>query len=125
VLLVSFLYRIDMDYFNPSEYACNDGCGFSVMHPYTLEAANGYRHYIGVPVKVTSGCRCPSHNKAVGGAPASWHMPRYKDGEMISWAMDLKVDSPQEAADWMAVNYPDINVIVYNTFIHIDSRNRY
>ena len=32
------------------------------------------RDEIGLPVIVTSGYRCPVHNKRIGGAPRSWHM---------------------------------------------------
>lgn len=99
------------------------------MHSATLDAANGLRAYLGVPIKVNSGCRCVDHNKAIGGATASWHMPRIDKvlGRKFftSFAMDLAVDNPAEAAYWLKENYPAINVIVYDSFIHIDARSYY
>ncbi len=36
----------------------------------------------------TSGCRCPAHNKAIGGAEKSWHLPREQGHEepgILAW----------------------------------------
>jgi zinc D-Ala-D-Ala carboxypeptidase len=52
-----------------------------------------YRAKSGKPLTVVSGCRCPSHNKAVGGSPTSRHPqglaadvpPRYTVKEVTSW----------------------------------------
>ncbi len=116
-------------HFKQHEYACGCACGFGTVHTATLIAADGLRDYLGVPIRVNSGCRCIDHNRAVGGAPASWHMPRLANqGEsrlFVSYALDLAVDDPQAAADWLADNYPYINSIVYENFIHLDSRSLY
>ena len=39
----------------------------------TFQMMERYRVKSGRPMKVVSGCRCPSHNAAVGGSPTSRH----------------------------------------------------
>jgi len=40
----------------------------------TLAQADALRDFFGAPLKVLSGYRSPAYNKAIGGAPASFHM---------------------------------------------------
>jgi uncharacterized protein YcbK (DUF882 family) len=39
-----------------------------------LYILNVIRQFTGVPVIVSSGYRCPNHNKAIGGEPQSCHL---------------------------------------------------
>lgn len=67
------------------------------------------------PIYVTSGCRCPSYNASVGGAPKSQHM-RGK-------ASDIQVAgmTPYELAqEAIKVGFP--SVATYETFVHVDRR---
>jgi len=109
-------------FFKPSEYACRCGCGFTEIHPATLSAADTIRSYKGKPQSISSGCRCPDHNKKVGGASASFHLPRFHDGKMVGFALDLPTDEPDDLYNFVVNNLPGISCIKYETFIHIDCR---
>lgn len=111
-------------FFNKNEYACRCGCGFAAIHPVTLSAADTIRSYIGKPQAISSGCRCPDHNKKVGGAPASYHLPRFYEGEMVGFALDLPTDDPDGLFKFVVDNLPEISCIKYDSFIHIDCRDK-
>ncbi len=64
-----------MKYFQPEEFACRCGCGAMEIHPRLAFALDEIRHAVGRPVIVTSGVRCISHNKRLGGARKSYHLP--------------------------------------------------
>ena len=66
------------------EIACRCGCGFDTITPATVTLFQAIRDYIGRPIRINSGCRCPERNEAVGGAPESYHM----QGE----ALDMQVN---------------------------------
>lgn len=62
-----------MKFFKISEFACGCGCGAKDMDPGFLKQLDLARHISGVPWVITSGKRCPKHNKAVGGVDDSEH----------------------------------------------------
>lgn len=64
--------------FMASEFACHCGCGFG-MHRGDVDirlitGLQTIRRWLGLPMIVNSGCRCPDHNKAIGGEKDSYHM---------------------------------------------------
>ena len=85
------------------------------MDALLLEALESIRNHFERPITVTSGCRCPTHNAAVGGSMGSQH----KKGR----ASDIQVSkvSPIEVAD--LAEELGISVGRYDTFTHIDSRS--
>ena len=65
-----------MNHFTLQEFACRCGkCGSTgeEMSPNFLEVLERARGLAGVPFKITSGYRCPAHNRAVGGVAGSAH----------------------------------------------------
>lgn len=54
-------------YFKRSEFACKCGCGYNDISPELVAKLDAAREEAGVPFVVTSGCRCATHNKRVGG----------------------------------------------------------
>lgn len=60
--------------FDSGEFACRCGCGFASVDPALVEGLELLRLKIGAPVRVTSGCRCQSRNREVGGSPRSQHL---------------------------------------------------
>lgn len=72
----------------------------------------------GKPLKISSGYRCPAHNKAIGGSYLSVHM--------FGLALDLDC-APDEVEDLfttvLSIN-PDLRIGKYTisgSFVHIDS----
>ena len=63
------------------EFACRCGCGFDTIDMRIVNIAQALRTRLGIPVRVTSGCRCERHNARVGGVRNSTHV--------LSFACDL------------------------------------
>jgi uncharacterized protein YcbK (DUF882 family) len=105
-------------YFDRSEFACHCGCGFDTVDADTLYALELIREHFDAPMTINSGCRCPSHNDAIGGSTGSYHMQ--------ARAADIVVEgvSPDEVADF-AEQGPLKDrggVGRYDTFTHCDTR---
>ena len=109
------------EHFSAKKMSCKCGCGFG-MNPgdvsnALLTALESLRADFGRSVTITSGCRCPAHNKAVGGKPDSRHL--YGD------AADIKVRGVPAAVVSL---YCDKlvgtagGVGSYPTFTHLDMR---
>ncbi len=62
----------DTKNFKVSEFACKH-CGENKIDQRVLTMCQTIRDFLGVPVRVNSGYRCPAHNKNVGGVPNSNH----------------------------------------------------
>lgn len=112
-------------YFDRDEFRCkgttcgiNGGnCGFSAVDAELLAVLTDIRETYGKPVKITSACRCPAHNKKVGGAPDSQHVK--------GLAADIQVDgySPAKIEQYLLGKYPDkYGIAASKTFVHIDVR---
>ncbi len=103
-------------YFNRSEFACQCGCGFNTIDYAVVDALEVIREHFDQPVTVTSGCRCKSHNKAVGGSTGSQHLQ--------GRAADIIVKGvPARLVQELAENIGVSGLGSYDTFTHIDSRN--
>ena len=103
--------------FSRSEFACKCGCGFSTVDIELLKTLEVIRGHFSSPIKITSACRCESHNKHIGGGNASKH----KQGI----AADIVVNGVTPYAvyrfldSFMPNNY---GIGIYKTFTHIDVR---
>ena len=64
----------DIKFFSPQEFYCHCGCKPIEMDYKLISGLDWLRSVFGVPFTVTSGYRCPAHNKAVDGAKNSFHM---------------------------------------------------
>jgi len=101
-------------HFNRSEFACQCGCGYNTVDALLLEALEAIRTHFEAPIRVASGCRCPSHNFDVGGAQHSQHK-RGRAADIV-----VKGVSPADVATLAE----DLGMSVgrYVSFTHIDSR---
>ena len=62
------------EHFSVDEIKCKCGCGAAHINNELISTLEKIRVIIGRPIYVTSGVRCESHNRAVGGAIKSRHM---------------------------------------------------
>lgn len=76
----------DIKHFNKSEFACKCGCGFDNINLDLVKVLEQIRSHFGdKPLHITSGCRCASHNKSVGGVQGSRHV--------LGKAADIYIDN--------------------------------
>lgn len=105
-------------HFNRSEFACRCGCGFDSIASELITVLEDVRVHFGSPVKINSGCRCPAHNKKVGGAPNSQHV------QGIAADIVVKGRTPALVADYLERKYPGTYGIGrYSGFTHVDVRS--
>lgn len=60
--------------FTRAEFQCSCGCSAQIVDKELAEKLQLIRDKLGRPVTITSGYRCPIHNKAVDGAASSRHL---------------------------------------------------
>lgn len=106
----------DSRYFKRAELACKCGCGRDTIDYELVRALDDIREHFDRPVIVTSGVRCESHNRMVGGSAGSQHL--------LGRAADIIVygTPPHIVAD-LAEQLGLGGVGRYDTFTHIDTRN--
>jgi hypothetical protein len=100
--------------FSPAEIACR-GTGAIKINTEAMDKLQSLRNRLGKPLIVRSGYRSPSHNRAVGGAPASKHM--------LGTAFDIAISNHDpvafaEAA--RAVGFLGFGFYPRSGFIHVD-----
>lgn len=107
-------------YFKRSEFQCKClQCGFAAVDAELLEVLTDIRETYNSPVKITSACRCESHNRKVGGKEDSMHTK--------GMAADIVVQglSPAKVAQYLLSKYPGkYGIGVSETFVHIDVRDK-
>ena len=107
--------------FSRHEFECRC-CGRAEINQRLVDALQELRDLAGLPVRVTSGYRCPEHNQAIGGATRSQHL--------LGTAADIVVRGmiPAEmyrlAEDIEAFHNGGIGVYPDKGFIHVDVRDR-
>ena len=106
-------------HFTEAEFACkgDDRCGNTcVIHTDLLDALEVLRVDSMAPLFITSGFRCKTHNKNIGGAKNSYHCK--------GMAADIYSNQVSvEQLSLMAEQIPAINGIgIYDGWLHIDVR---
>ena len=105
--------------FSKSEFACRC-CGKAEIDQRLVEALQELRDLAGAPVRVTSGYRCPDHNRAVGGAKQSRHLRGHAADIVIK---GLSVAGMYELAGRVAAfRNGGIGVYPEQGFVHVDIR---
>lgn len=106
-----------MSFFRKEEFTCKCGCGFDTVDNELLDVLNDIREHYQTPVKINSGCRCPTHNKKEGGSDTSYHL-KGKAADIVVVGI-----SPKEVYDYFDTKYPDTYGIgLYKNRVHIDIR---
>ena len=111
--------------FNKSEFECHCGCEMPkevLLQIQKLACQLQYiRDFIRLPMRITSGYRCSSHNKKVGGVSNSQHV--------LGKASDIQVNDSSPEAIYQVIDtlaeYGHVlqgGLGLYNTFTHYDIR---
>lgn len=110
--------------FSSLEFDChgNGCCSETIINPQLVEYVQKIRDHFGKSITVTSGYRCPVHNKRIGGATGS----RHSKGD----AADIVVQgvAPKEVAKY-AESIGIKGIGLYETsadgyFTHVDTRDK-
>lgn len=102
-------------HFTDAELACKC-CKANLCTDMLVNALETLRADLGVPVIVTSGYRCPDHNKAVGGEPNSQHV------RGMAADVTVKGMTPDEVYE-VARKIPAFGGFgLASTFLHLDVR---
>jgi uncharacterized protein YcbK (DUF882 family) len=112
------------EHFDSKEFACKCGCGLDKISPATVSLLEKIRAAAGnKTITITSGCRCAKHNKAVGGAKKSEHMPDPETGECIAADIKARGMTPKAVAaiaERFLGNSGGIGI--YKSWTHVDTR---
>ena len=106
------------EHFYVHEVACRCGCGFGRhpgdVNPHLVELLEAIRRETGHPLIPNSVCRCPMHNRAVGGVENSVHT--------LGEAADLRAIGGERKYGVVraAFAHGARGVGVYDNFTHVD-----
>lgn len=95
------------------EFASKDGADRVLVHPALIDGLERLRSALGHPLTVTSGYRTPEHNRAIGGATASFHMRG-----MAADVSSKRVPPSTIAAEARRLGFGGVKA--YPTFVHVD-----
>lgn len=110
------------EHFRSSEMDCHcqsRECTVTYVDTDLIDALELLREKVGAPIVVTSGYRCSSHNRAVGGKPGSVHMTG-KAADVL--CEGVSVDTIRYAAESIPA-FDDGGIGRYDSFTHLDTRN--
>jgi len=107
------------EHFKASEFACKHcgSLGDAGIDPDLVSLLETVRsHFADKPVTINSGYRCPTHNKAVGGASQSQHLR--------GTAADITVKGVSPSTVYAYLDpWHDGGLGKYSTFTHVDVRD--
>lgn len=104
-------------HFKVAEFASKDGSDYVMVDDELVRLLEQIRVWAEAPVKITSGYRTFSHNRAVGGASNSFHTK--------GQAADIVVSgkTPAEVAKFaQAIGANGVGLYTASRFVHIDTR---
>ncbi len=108
-----FIKEKGIKHFKAKEFLCKH-CGKVIIDSRLIELAERLRGYLGKPLIITSGYRCPEHNRRVGGVPDSPHIK--------GLALDVLTESSRERFKiftWL-VNNGVTRIGMAKTYTHFD-----
>ncbi len=109
------------------EITCHCGCGTDNISPVFVAAAQQFRNLAGRPVIFVSGCRCPEHNRKVGGEKNSFHLATEtlegRAGDVRAPGLNLR-EMYQLALQVPAFKNGGIGIYPEQNFIHLDVRGQ-
>jgi len=112
--------------FSTSEFACKH-CGELVLDPNLPKLVQQIRDYVSrvteqdVPIIISSGYRCPEHNRDVGGVPGSQHT-RGRAADIYSHIVSAKELHSLILAAYREHRLQNLGGLgQYQTFVHVDT----
>lgn len=110
-------------YFHSDEFVCKCECGIFNLDPAFFDKLTEARRIADVPFVINSGCRCPSWNKAVGGAPLSAHVTTES---IAARASDIKALTVQVMVAILrgAILAEIPGIALGPGFVHLDTKQR-
>lgn len=109
--------------FVSTEFDCHGRgcCNTTIINPQLVIYLQKIRDHFGVPITITSGYRCPTHNRNVGGATGSRH------GKGDAADISLRGIAPRQVAQYAeSIGIKGIGLYETNAdghFVHIDTRS--
>ena len=105
-------------HFSRHEFECKCGCGMNTVDTSLITILEQVREAFSYPIIITSGNRCPFHNKQINGSKSSMHMES-KAADFIVKEYDARV-----IQSFLVHLYPDsYGIGRYDKFTHIDVRS--
>ena len=106
--------------FARSEFKCKCGnCDYDTVDSELIDVLQSLRDYIGKPITITSGNRCPDHNASIGGSKGSYHI-RGRAADI-----QIKGVDPKVIQGYLETAYHDkYGIGFYDDFTHIDTRTK-
>ena len=109
-------------HFKVYEFSCKDGTDAILIDTdFVSNQLEAIRNHFNKAVHINSGYRTYSHNKAVGGATGSYHLQGRAFDIEVSGTKPLDV---AQYAESLANKNGYGGVLLYNTFVHVDSRDK-
>jgi zinc D-Ala-D-Ala carboxypeptidase len=105
--------------FSDAELTCKCGCGMLPRPPAVLRL-QALRNRVARPLILTSAARCYEHNKEVGGAPSSRHVPE-NGGDAFDIAVSGGAERGEIVETALAMGFKGIGVA--EDFVHVDLRD--
>jgi len=110
------------EHFYRSEFTCRCGCDRCEIDPRLLAGLEELRSLAGRPVVITSGFRCPAHNRKKKGASNSLHLSgRAADVRIPGLSIREMLDLAVQVADF---RHGGIGVYPAEGIIHVDVRGK-
>lgn len=109
--------------FKSEEFEC-PCCGYALVDTELVIVLEKIRSYLGIPVRINSGYRCPAYNEKIGGAKLSRHLVGCAAD--ISWAgitLCVKEDSSfrKSIVDPLKWDTKIFGIGWGKTYIHVDT----
>tara|TARA_B100000749_G_C18406507_1_gene457143 strand:+ start:60 stop:443 length:384 start_codon:yes stop_codon:yes gene_type:complete len=117
----------DYPYFTSDELRCGCGkCDGGSMSDAFMSKLVAIREYLNFPLPISSAFRCEEHNRNVGGASSSLHLPD-KNGN--AHAVDIRIDRDRaykvvEIARQFGMRGVGVSQKGSARFVHLDDRNQ-
>lgn len=106
--------------FSSDEFACKC-CGRQNINENLVFQLQKIRGIVKKPIIITSGCRCPAHNKKIGGSPKSQHLLG-KAADIVIKGLSVK-QMYQVLVPFHKKYFAGLGIYPEQGFIHIDTRD--